>query len=253
MNGLRRLARTTQFLFVTIFEPPATIVASTFLGGQLYDVLEAGARSPDGSFVVAGYTNDESFPVTDSALDPTYGPNIDTSASDLFIAKLSSDLRTLEYSTYFGGEDVEHVYQVWVPEPSTIWIAGGTQSDEFPTTPDALRQRINWYGWDGFISSIGIDPSNSPPPFILDNFSLSAFPNPFNSSTTLSFTLPRATQTELTIHNILGQQIEHIDFGTLEAGHHTQQIAHPTWSTGLYFATLKAPSYSKTTKLLLLR
>jgi len=239
--------------FITIFSPPNEIVASTLLGGARYDQVEIGARSPDGSYVVAGFTDDDEFPITSGAIDSTFGPNIGVSPYDLFITKFSPDLRSLQYSTYFGGEDIENIYHLWIPSSATIWIAGGTQSNDFPTTPDALRPQMNWFDYDGFISCIGLATEAETPPELVLNFSLVAFPNPFNPTTTLSFTLPKAAHAELLIHNILGQQVEHINLGRLTAGAHHHQIGNSKWASGILIATLKTPAHSQSTKLLLLR
>ncbi|MBL0060901.1 MAG: hypothetical protein IPP40_05275 [bacterium] len=108
--------------FITVFAPPDTIVHSTLLGAQFHDEVTAGARSPDGSFVVAGTTNDVAFPMTHDAIDSIFGPNREGITTDLFIAKLSPDLASLEYGSYFGGEDFEQIIQLWVQDASTIWL-----------------------------------------------------------------------------------------------------------------------------------
>jgi hypothetical protein len=241
--------------FITIIAPPDTIVLSTLLGSEDIDEITIGSRTPNGSYVVAGRTSNPNFPTTPDALDSTYGPNIEGGGPDLFVARLSSNLTSLEYGTYFGGNSHEVAEHIWIQDDQTYWLAGFTSSIDFPVTPDAIDPVINGFDTEGFISCIGImTNAREPNPVTIPReLELSIFPNPFNPTTTLSFSLPRATTTELTIHNILGQQVEHIDFGKLQAGHHTQQIGNPTWSTGLYFATIKTPQNSRTTKLLLLR
>ena len=241
--------------FITIFAPPDTIVLSTFVGREFHDEITAGARSSDGSFVVAGTTKDEAFPTTHDAIDSIFGPNIEGETTDLFMARLSSNLTSLEYGTYLGGEDHEFINNLWIQNETTIWIAGGTQSNSFPVTPDALRPQINWWDFDGFISCIGLTTriGERIPIIVPSNFSPFAFPNPFNPTTTLSFTLPQLTNVTLKIHDILGREVERVELGRKTAGAHEFKVDGDEWASGLYFATLETPVFARTQKLLLLR
>lgn len=57
---------------------------------------------------------------------------------------------------------------------------------------------------------------------IPQSFSLGQnFPNPFNPSTAIPFTLPRGGETKLTIYNIIGQNIRTLVNGYLSSGAHT--------------------------------
>ena len=46
------------------------------------------------------------------------------------------------------------------------------------------------------------------------------YPNPFNPGTTLSFDLPERSDMSLTIYNILGEMVNRLYHGRMEAGHH---------------------------------
>ena len=60
-------------------------------------------------------------------------------------------------------------------------------------------------------------------------------PNPFNPSTTISFSLPTASFTKVSVYNSLGQLIEVLHEGTLAAGDHQVQWDGATASSGVYF------------------
>jgi hypothetical protein len=224
----------------------------TFFGGDGGDGFVKNVDFDHGTtLTLLGWTESDDLPVTTDAYQTL--PRF----TDGFITKFSADLSHLSYCTYFGGSGVDNYESAFIMSTDCLWAVGSTLSNSFPITANAIQpNRIGLS--DGFVQHFAIDTTgdttstshNAPVP---KDFTLTVFPNPFNPTTTLSFSLPQPSTTELTIHNILGQQIEHIDFGKLQAGHHTQQIGHPTWSTGLYFATLKTPNYTKTTKLLLLR
>jgi hypothetical protein len=84
-------------------------------------------------------------------------------------------------------------------------------------------------------------------------FALSAYPNPFNPTTTLSFTLPQRGSVAVTIHNTLGREVQRFDLGNMNSGQHKLELNGAAWSAGIYFVTLDTPARSATAKLLLLR
>jgi len=61
------------------------------------------------------------------------------------------------------------------------------------------------------------------------------FPNPFNSQTTIRFTLPEASTIRLLIYNIDGQQIRKLEKGRLTAGLHKIKINADGLTSGIYF------------------
>lgn len=84
------------------------------------------------------------------------------------------------------------------------------------------------------------------------SLSLSAFPNPFNSSVNLSYELPMSGDVTLSIFNLAGQQVATLVDDRVSAGSH--EISwKPDVSSGVYFAHLATPSITKTTKLFYLR
>jgi hypothetical protein len=84
------------------------------------------------------------------------------------------------------------------------------------------------------------------------------YPNPFNAQTVIAFDLPRTTDIELTVINLLGEQVRTIAAGRLAAGTH-----HVVWdgtdaagqlvASGMYFYRLQAGEVIQTKKMLLLK
>ncbi|UCE66643.1 MAG: T9SS type A sorting domain-containing protein [Candidatus Zixiibacteriota bacterium] len=85
------------------------------------------------------------------------------------------------------------------------------------------------------------------------SFSLSNHPNPFNSSTTISFTLSEAGMVNLSVYNIQGQRIAELFQGMREAGEHAISWDASDYPSGVYFARLEAGGSSKTAKMVLLK
>ncbi len=79
-----------------------------------------------------------------------------------------------------------------------------------------------------------------------DRFALHPnYPNPFNPTTTIAYDLPRTSQVNLTIYNVLGQRVVRLVSGKLAAGHYRtvwdgrNQEGIPV-SSGIYIMRLQA-------------
>jgi len=92
-----------------------------------------------------------------------------------------------------------------------------------------------------------------------DEYSLSAnYPNPFNPSTTIEFSLPSASRVELAVYNIRGQKVRTLVSKNLTAGNHTV-----TWNScndagekvasGVYLYRLTADNFTSVKKMMLLK
>ncbi len=69
-----------------------------------------------------------------------------------------------------------------------------------------------------------------------------AYPNPFNPSTTLSFSLPEASQLSVTVYNIFGQKVAMLLDGALtDAGFHTLDFNGNTLPSGSYLVRFETP------------
>jgi hypothetical protein len=79
------------------------------------------------------------------------------------------------------------------------------------------------------------------------------YPNPFNASTTIPFTLATAGTVRLAIYNALGQPVAVLIDGALKAGAHSVTWSAGTAPSGLYFSRLSWGTGTQTAKLLLVR
>ena len=83
------------------------------------------------------------------------------------------------------------------------------------------------------------------------------FPNPFNPSTTIRFELPLSGLVTLKIYDVLGNEVttlvnEEKPAGEYEIDFNTSTINHHP-SSGVYFYQLKAGSFIKTKKMILIK
>lgn len=80
-----------------------------------------------------------------------------------------------------------------------------------------------------------------PPLFVPINTILScAYPNPFNPSTTIEYSLARSGDAIISVYNINGQLIDVIHDGFMQAGQHTATWTASDLSSGIYFVELLA-------------
>jgi hypothetical protein len=82
---------------------------------------------------------------------------------------------------------------------------------------------------------------------------LNSFPNPFNPTATLQFSLPRATNAILDVYNINGQKIRRLRSGVLQAGDHEFVFNGDGLASGIYLVSLQAGQLEVWTRALLLK
>ena len=101
----------------------------------------------------------------------------------------------------------------------------------------------NLYGWDGEIAA------QLPAYYDL----LPAFPNPFNPETNLVYTLPAGGNVELALYDVQGREVTRLVDGYQAAGEYNVKFNAANYSSGVYFAVLKAGGKQFTQKLLLIK
>ena len=82
---------------------------------------------------------------------------------------------------------------------------------------------------------------------------LSAYPNPFNPSTTISYYIPTAGQVDLTIYDIRGREITKLADGYRFTGSHEVRFDGTALSSGVYFVRLTSGSSAATQKLIMVK
>jgi hypothetical protein len=81
----------------------------------------------------------------------------------------------------------------------------------------------------------------------------SAYPNPFNPSTEISYALPEAGKVTLAVFNTLGRQIATLENGYKPAGYYSVKFDGSQLSSGVYYYTIKVNSFAQTKKMLLIK
>ena len=80
-----------------------------------------------------------------------------------------------------------------------------------------------------------------------------SYPNPFNSTTTISYQVLTPGQLSLTVYTPTGQHISTLFEGYCTSGNHSTDMDANGLSTGLYFIRLNASGHVITQKVILIR
>jgi hypothetical protein len=128
-----------------------------------------------------------------------------------------------------------------------LWPSQGTLRNDIGYTggPHLFAIDTSW---------VALQRPKPRPTALPQGFTLhSAYPNPFNPSTTVSYTLARPMQVELSVYNLLGQQVRTLAFGLQDAGEHSVPFIAGELASGVYVVELQAGGHSQTQKVLLLK
>jgi hypothetical protein len=168
---------------------------------------------------------------------------------------------------------VDHINVKWFGTDNGVSRFNGKNWTTFQEQPYRLcnnmvnaiaveKNNTIWFGTDNGVSKYtgevipsSVDEDSSQPEAVPV---LRAFPNPFNPSTTIEFTLQEDASAAITIYNMAGQKVKDLLDSSLAAGQH-----HVTWdgtdsagkaySAGIYIVRLKAGDVMETGKLVLVK
>jgi len=124
------------------------LVYATYLGGKGNDVATGVVVDANGVATVVGFTDSSDFPTTKGAYSNTLA-----GARDVFVTRLGSSGSVLGYSTYLGGKASDSPHAVGALSNGDVFVAGETQSSDFPTTVGAFDTTYNGLV-DGFVTRL---------------------------------------------------------------------------------------------------
>ncbi len=125
--------------FVAELNPTgSTLLYSTFLGGSGDDDAASIALVAGGDAFVGGETSSVDFPATPGAFDTSLRGDY-----DVFVARLNRTGSGLVYATLLGGTWEEYGGFLTVDPGGNVYVTGGTNSTDFPTTPGAYDTSYN--------------------------------------------------------------------------------------------------------------
>lgn len=145
------------------------LLGSTYLGGSGEDGLNSRTQplyyfyADDGrGEIILGDTacyiisssRSANFPTTVGAYDQTLGGPMDA-----VVCMLSLDLSQLYASTFLGGSGADAGYSIRLGFGGAVYVAGGTNSTDFPTTAGAYQTTYQGGRADGWLAVLSPDLS----------------------------------------------------------------------------------------------
>ncbi len=158
-NALQSAIDGSVDLFVTkLAVTGSALVYSTYLGGSAFEAGHGIAVDSTGNAYVTGNTQSTNFP-TVNPFQSTFGP-----PTDAFVTKLNAAGSALVYSSYLGGNDSDHAFDIAVDSIGNAYVTGDTDSPCFPTTTGAFDTTLSLDG-DAFIAKLSetAEPSTLTP------------------------------------------------------------------------------------------
>ena len=234
------------------------LIYSTYLGGLGDDVggMECMIGDGIGGVFVTGGTTSANFPTTNGAFNTSIN-----GGRDCYIVHLDSSGTHLLYSTYVGGFGDDYGESLMRDTTGNVFVVGFTSSNNFPTTPGSFDTSFNGggqYPYDCFVTKISLVSDTSsivseriemPLEYALNQ----NFPNPFNSSTTIEFSLPKSCAVKLELFDLLGRRISTLVNTPQNAGVHHVRFDGKNFASGEYFYRLSTTNFTQTRKMILLK
>lgn len=144
------------------------LLGSTYVGGSGNDGLNTPTElnvnyadevrgeillDNNNNVYVASCTQSKDFPVTNNAFQKTYGG----STQDGCVFKMNNNLTSMVWSSFLGGNYNDAVYSIVLGNDQSLYVCGGTNSANFPTTAGAVQRNFARGKADGFITRISND------------------------------------------------------------------------------------------------
>lgn len=206
------------------------IYSSTSFTGTRGDIAYTKQTAPNGQQILISLIFDESTP-----LPPGSGPlarilfNIDPSAD--------AGIVTIDSATYLDVQSTEFTLTINEGNTSfTPYFTAGQVEIKLATDLEDIQSEV------------------LPTSFALGQ----NVPNPFNPATRISFDLPRASEVQLDVFNILGQKVRTLVEGYLPAGTHEvifdgRGDQYQILASGVYFYRLEAGEFRQSLKMTLMK
>jgi len=145
------------------------------------------------------------------------------------------------------------IYDDEEPWPVATDGSGATLALKSPDLDNTRPE--NWmassgYGTPGAANSYDVGVDDAAP----EAFSLKQnFPNPFNPTTTIPFTLSADSHVRLAVYSVLGQHVKTLVDERVSAGKHQFTFDADGLSSGIYIYRLEAGDYHETASMLLVK
>ena len=140
-------------------------------------------------------------------------------------------------------------FQRWPILDQYVWpnaYVGGSYENEIDYLTDWITARLDWMDEQ----AMSADDDHQ----LIKSYSLDpAYPNPFNPTTTIEFSIPRTEFVTVKVYNLVGHEITTLINDELFTGNYSIKWDGSHQPSGLYFVQIESGSFYKTRKMMLLK
>ena len=140
-------------------------------------------------------------------------------------------------------------FQRWPILDQYVWpnaYVGGSYENEIDYLTDWITARLDWMDEQ----AMSADDDHQ----LIKSYSLDpAYPNPFNPTTTIEFSIPRIEFVTVKVYNIVGNEITTLINDELSTEYHSIQWDGSHQPSGVYFVQIESSGFAHTRKMVLLK
>ncbi|MFN0156439.1 MAG: PQQ-dependent sugar dehydrogenase [Bacteroidota bacterium] len=211
---------------------------------QSFTINVANVNDPPGEFNLLSPPNDTTFSFIGK--DPQIGfewedaidPDLDPISYNVQIDTVNTFNSPGLMNIPAGSATIANVV---LPRISRTYYWRVQALDGQVTVASANTRRI----FVSFVTRVQEDP-DMPSQVLEQNF-----PNPFNPSTSIKYTIPKSGFVRLAVFNLLGQEVALVFEGMQGAGTYEFEFDKADLPTGIYFYRINAPDFAETRKMVI--
>ncbi|GBE30720.1 MAG TPA: T9SS type A sorting domain-containing protein [Bacteroidetes bacterium] len=156
------------------------------------------------------------------------GPDVDPDLGVIVGTNANDDSCDVYYNISLDPMFVDPFVGDYHLQPGSPCIDAG--DPDSPLDPDGTVADMGAFYFDQLSVNDSVE-SELPDRFILS----AAYPNPFNSMTMVSVSLPRPAELKVSVYNVTGQQVAELAQGSFDAGSHRYTFDASGMASGMYF------------------
>ncbi len=201
-----------------------------------YTIVSTGNARPDAISATPATANNDNYEGTLVTVTGTLSEVQDFSSSKNMILTSGTD---------------SAIVKVWPTtgiDPSTYTIGTEYAITGVGSKYSSEHQLLVGYS-DDITDDVSICEDCTPESFAINK----AYPNPFNPSTTIEFSLTEASDYEISVYNIAGQNMSVLSSGYAQAGVYKYVWNASNFTSGVYFIRLNADNNVATQKVVLIK
>ena len=218
-----------------------------------------GAPADGDSVVTSGSVTSSGQRSSFSSVGPTFDgrikPDLMTMGSNVYVARTSSP------TSYGNSSGTSFSCPILAGASALILSVDPTLTpmellDLLRQTASQSNNPDNLMGW-GIINTL--DVVNLLNPTIVENeiadnfYILRNYPNPFNPSTKVQFSVPQQSDVKITLHDMLGRELKLLFDDKVDAGMQEFVVDAGNFASGVYLVRMITGTFNKTIKISLLK